>query len=71
MKDLQNIIDKIGSFESSLFQKDFLLTWEKSNDELKLILELAGLVKMMRDKNISPKVPPVRQITSPLSLIWG
>ena len=54
--EIKNIINKIGSLKSSLFQKDFLLTWEKTNDELSTILELAGLVKLMREKNISPKV---------------
>ncbi len=56
MKNPPNIIDKIGGLKSSMFQKDFLLLWEKSNDELKLILKLAGLVRLMRDRNISPKV---------------
>ena len=55
-KEIDNTIKKIKSLKSSLFQKDFLLTWEKTNDELNVILELAGLMKMMRDKNISPRV---------------
>ncbi|MBN1339623.1 MAG: knotted carbamoyltransferase YgeW [Bacteroidales bacterium] len=47
-----------SSFENRdvhLFGKDFLLTWEKSNDELILILELAELLKKMRERNISPR----------------
>jgi len=56
MKEINKIVNRIGSLESSLFQKDFLLTWEKTNDELKVILELASLVKIMREKNISPRV---------------
>jgi len=53
---MNNIIDKIKGLKSSLYQKDFLLTWEKTNDELELILELANLLKLTREQNISPKV---------------
>ncbi|NOX84684.1 MAG: knotted carbamoyltransferase YgeW [Chlorobi bacterium] len=41
---------------NDLYQKDFLLTWEKSDQALKTILELALLLKKLRDQNISPKV---------------
>jgi ornithine carbamoyltransferase len=41
---------------NSLYQKDFLLTWEKSDDDIKRILELAMLLKELRSKNISPKL---------------
>jgi N-acetylornithine carbamoyltransferase len=54
-----NIKDKIKSLEnldSELFQKDFLLTWEKSSDDLKAILEIAAILKQMRAQNISPRV---------------
>lgn len=40
---------------ANLFGKDFLLTWEKSGEELMFILELADLLKKMRERNISPK----------------
>ncbi|HAQ38106.1 MAG TPA: knotted carbamoyltransferase YgeW, partial [Saprospirales bacterium] len=36
--------------------KDFLLTWEKSNDDLLAILEIADILKDMRQANISPRV---------------
>jgi len=41
---------------NDLYQKDFLLTWEKSDNALKTILELALLIKNLRNQNISPKV---------------
>ena len=41
---------------NDLYQKDFLLTWEKSEKALKTILELALLLKNLRDQNISPRV---------------
>lgn len=54
-----NIKEKIqilSKLKSKLFQKDFLLTWEKSEDDLKAILEIAAILKELRDENISPKV---------------
>ncbi|MCK5840363.1 MAG: knotted carbamoyltransferase YgeW [Bacteroidales bacterium] len=49
-------IEKLAKLKSNLHKKDFLLTWEKSDDDLKAILEIADLLKQMRDENISPKV---------------
>lgn len=49
-------IEKIANYKSDLFQKDFLLTWEKSKDDLKVILEIANILKQMRQGNISPRV---------------
>lgn len=54
-----NMIDNIkalSQLNSTLFHKDFLLTWEKSEDDLKAILEIASILKQMRNENISPKV---------------
>lgn len=49
-------IKALSQFNSTLFHKDFLLTWEKSEDDLKAILEIAAILKQMRNENISPKV---------------
>ena len=49
-------IEESGRIKSGLFQKDFLLTWEKSEEDLRLILEVASILKEMREQNISPKV---------------
>ena len=49
-------IEGLEKINNSLFQKDFLLTWEKSDTELKLILNLAILLKLSREQKISPKV---------------
>ena len=40
---------------SGLFGKDFLLTWEKSLEDLEMILSVAEDLKMLRDRNISPR----------------
>ncbi|MBC8321637.1 MAG: knotted carbamoyltransferase YgeW [Bacteroidetes bacterium] len=54
-----NIKDRItilNNLETKLFKNDFLLTWEKSDDDLKAILEIATILKQMREENISPRV---------------
>ena len=49
-------INKLEQFNNGLFQKDFLLTWQKSKSAQKLILELALLLKGLREESISPSV---------------
>ncbi|MEA2041594.1 MAG: knotted carbamoyltransferase YgeW [Bacteroidota bacterium] len=49
-------IEALKHLNSDLFGKDFLLTWEKSDDDLKMILEVAQILKELRGRNISPKV---------------
>lgn len=56
MKELNALLKEIKGYKSKMFGKDFLLTWEKSTDELKQILAIADLLKLMREKNISAKV---------------
>ena len=53
---ISNKIAALAKLKSKLHQKDFLLTWQKSDDDLKAILEIADLLKQVRDKNISPRV---------------
>ncbi len=56
---LANIENATGV--SGLFQKDFLLTWESSPEELKTIFNIADALKYLHSNNISAKV---------LSLDW-
>jgi knotted carbamoyltransferase YgeW len=46
---------KPDTLASGLFGKDFLLTWEKSREDLEMILTVAEDLKMLRDRNISPR----------------
>lgn len=48
-------IEKLYQLKAELYQKDFLLTWEKSHNDLKMVLEVADILKQMRDENISPR----------------
>ncbi|HSV75667.1 MAG TPA: knotted carbamoyltransferase YgeW [Bacteroidales bacterium] len=54
--NLREKIKSLGPMPGDLFQKDFLLTWEKSEASLVYLLELAGILMQMRKENISSKV---------------
>ncbi len=56
MSKLTNRIQELSWKKSGLFQKDFLLTWEKNRTDLEIILEIAEILKEMRTHNISPRV---------------
>ncbi len=54
-----NAIDMLRSIEklnASLYGKDFLLTWDKTVPELKLILQTAELLKKLYEQNVSLRV---------------
>ncbi|MBU1342409.1 MAG: knotted carbamoyltransferase YgeW [Proteobacteria bacterium] len=40
----------------NMYLNDFFLTWEKTDDELAAVFEVAQILRGMRDNNISPKV---------------
>ncbi|RLD83555.1 MAG: knotted carbamoyltransferase YgeW [Bacteroidetes bacterium] len=54
--NIQKQIEKLDRITDDLYQQDFLLTWEKSESDLRMVLEVADLLKQMREKNISSKV---------------
>jgi len=54
--DFLKLLAKIKSQETDLYGSDFLLTWEKSKEELSQVLLVARALKIMREHNISTKV---------------
>jgi len=56
MKDLTSILEQIRNTKASLYQEDFLLTWQKSRSQLDLIFWVAAALKRMREQNISTRV---------------
>jgi len=56
MKEFKALLKEIKGYKTKMFGKDLLLTWEKTTDELKQILAIADLLKLMRENNISAKV---------------
>ena len=53
MKTVNELIKDINSLTSHLHEKDFLLTWEQTPDELKQVLDVAAALKMLRAENIA------------------
>ena len=53
--DYQKIIEALGTLDANLFQTDFLLTWDKSQDELKQILYVAEALRYLHHHNISSR----------------
>ncbi len=49
-------INQLNRLETNLYGKDFLLTWEKTSNELNMILEIAQILKDLRAENISPRI---------------
>jgi knotted carbamoyltransferase YgeW len=54
--NLKTSIETIDDLNPDLLGQDFLLTWEKSEDDLRTVLQVAAILKEMRAQNISPRV---------------
>jgi len=56
-KKLQEYIDILNGFNfKKMYNNDFFLTWEKSDDELKAVFTLADALRYMREHNISLRI---------------
>jgi len=53
---LEDKIERLSKVKSGLAGKDFLLTWEKSESDLRTVLDVAEILREMRSENISPRV---------------
>ena len=52
-----NHIDKLDKLKlESMYQNDFLLTWEKSDDEIQAVFTVADALRQLRENNISAKI---------------
>lgn len=56
MQDLQQMFADLKNLKADLYSKDFLLTWDKNEDEIKSVLLVAEILKKMREENISTRV---------------
>ena len=54
--NIKDKIEALAQLKPELFKNDFLLTWEKKDNDLKAILEIAAILKQLREENISPRV---------------
>jgi knotted carbamoyltransferase YgeW len=55
MSNFQSLLKQIASVTGDLYHKDFLLTWEKSVDELRKIVAVADALRWLRQENISTR----------------
>ncbi len=57
MKTLQDYIDKLNALNfKEMYNNDFFLTWEKTDEELEAVWTVADALRFMRENNISTKV---------------
>lgn len=57
MKSLKALIGEIGKLDlNKMCGDDFLLTWEKSDDEIAGVFKVAEALRRLRENNISPKI---------------
>jgi len=55
MHSIKELIQEIKDKKSDLYQKDFLLSWKKTRDELDIILDVAEALKILHQNNISTR----------------
>lgn len=55
-EELAKLVSQLADKKISMADKDFLLTWEKSRDELDATFLVADILRGMRDSGISPKI---------------
>ncbi len=55
-KEIQKTIEALKGKSIDMFGKDFLLTWEKSRDELDATFIVASALRALREANVSTKI---------------
>ena len=54
---MDKYVSKLNSLDfKNMYNNDFLLTWEKSKDELEAVFTVAESLKELRENNISSKI---------------
>ena len=54
---LQGYIDKLNALNfKEMYNGDFFLTWEKTDDEIEAVFTVADALRYMRENNISTRV---------------
>lgn len=57
MKDIKILIEELRKLDNkNMFSDDFLLTWEKEEDELLSVFKVAQILRKLRENNISSKI---------------
>ncbi len=57
MKEIRNLIKQFERLDSKdMYNNDFLLTWEKTDDEIQAVFQVAEILRKMRENNISSRI---------------
>lgn len=57
MEELKDLIKKLKKLDhQNMYNNDFLLTWEKTDDEINSVFTVASILRKMRENNISSKI---------------
>lgn len=57
MKEIMNLIERLGTLDhKDMYNNDFLLTWQKTDDELQSVFTVADTLRKMRENNISSRI---------------
>ena len=54
---IDKYIDTLNNLDfSKMYNNDFFLTWEKTDDEIEAVFTIADALRYMRENNISTKI---------------
>lgn len=57
MEEIRKMIRQLEKLDSkNMYNNDFLLTWEKTDDELQAVFQVADILRKMRENNISTRI---------------
>ena len=57
MDNIKSMISKMGQLKlDEMYNNDFFLTWEKTDDELSAVFETADILRAMRENNVSSRI---------------
>ncbi len=57
MSNLESMINGLSDLDfKNMYNNDFLLTWEKTADEIQAVFQVADILRKMREENISSKI---------------
>ena len=57
MADFKKCVDALAKLDTkNMYNNDFFLTWEKTDDELQAVWDVADALRALRERNISTKV---------------
>ncbi|MBP3896033.1 MAG: knotted carbamoyltransferase YgeW, partial [Mogibacterium sp.] len=55
--NLQKYIDKLDTLDiKNMYENDFFLTWEETDDEIAAVFAVADALRCLREQNISTKI---------------